>query len=69
MKELHRDERSLLWLEQFRQDLRYAVRQFVRSPGFALVVSLSLACGIGANAGIFTAINALLLKSLPVRNA
>jgi predicted permease len=49
--------------------LRYSLRQFRRNPGFATVVTLSLACGIGANTAIFSAINALLLKSLPVRDA
>lgn len=65
-KQAHRDQRSIPWLEQIRQDLRHAFRSFARNPGFALVAVITLAAGIGVNTTLFTAYDAVALKPLPV---
>lgn len=65
-KELSRDARFFVWLEQTRQDLRHACRSISHNPGFSLVTVLTLAVGIGVNCTFFTAYNALVLKPLPV---
>ena len=56
----------LAWLDTLAADVRYAVRALRASPGFAAVAIASLTLGIGANAAIFTLINAAMLRSLPV---
>jgi predicted permease len=55
-------------LDEVARDVRYAFRTFRRSPGFVTVVVLTLAFGIGTNTAIFSLIDALMLRWLPVRN-
>lgn len=66
VKEVQRDARSFPWISDLWQDVRYASRDLARHLGFALTTILILALGIGANTGIFSLIDSLLLRTLPI---
>jgi predicted permease len=69
IQERCRDTRGVGWFEDLVSDAGYAIRLWRRSPGYAAVAVLSLALGIGANTAIFSLINSVYLRPLPVEDA
>lgn len=61
-----RQSRGMRWLDEFNNDVRYALRLMAKAPGFTAAAVVSLALGIGANSAIFSLMDAVVLRTLPV---
>jgi putative ABC transport system permease protein len=67
-KEVYREVRSFMWLEELPRDVRYAARTLRRSPTFAVTAAATLALAIGTSTAMFSVLDAVLLRPLPYRS-
>ena len=68
IRETYRQQRGVPMLEQMNRDIRFGLRQLMKSPGFAITAIATLALGVGANSAIFTLIDSIVLRPLPFHN-
>jgi hypothetical protein len=68
-EEVTRDAWGWRWIAEAFEDVRYGLRNMLRTPGFTAVTILTLALGIGANTAIFSVVNTVLFRALPFRDA
>jgi putative ABC transport system permease protein len=68
VKEAVRDVRGTRWAHDLAQDVRYGARSLLKRPGLVVAATLSLGLGLGANTAIFSLVDAVLLRALPVRD-
>ena len=66
VRDAYRDQRGIPFIEQLAQDIRYGARALRRSPAFTMVIVVMLALGIGANTAVFTLIDTVVMRQLPV---
>ena len=69
LREAHRETRALPFLDTLRQDLRYTFRTLRQNPGFTAFAILIIGVGVGATSTIFSVVNTLLLRPLPLHDS